>query len=314
MNNTLEMVLSCEEELTNEFKAISLQEYKNSCKVLNAFKEVGISESSFVSSTGYGYSDLGREQIEKVYSLIFGSEDALVRSQFISGSHALTVALFSILRPGDTMLSISGLPYDTLHEVIGIRDNPSSLKSFNISYEQIDLKDNDFDDDKILETIKNKKYKLIEIQRSKGYSTRCSLTIDKLERIIKKIKEVDKDIAIMVDNCYCEFVEDKSPIEVGADIMVGSLIKNLGAGICQNGGYILGRKDLINLASERLNLPGEGKEVGPSIRKAVDNAKLNIMEIKRDNIINNRNIYIRFYYNILCCLIYYIIIIIFIIF
>lgn len=264
-NNTLDIVLKAEEELKEEFKSISMQEYKNSLKVLNSFKEVGISEASFASSTGYGYSDLGREQIEKVYSLVFGSEDALVRSQFISGSHALTVALFSILRPGDTMLSITGLPYDTLHEVIGIRDNSSSLKSFNINYEQIELVNDDFDDDKIIETIKNKKYKLIEIQRSKGYSTRKSLTIDKLERIIKKIKDIDKDIVIMVDNCYCEFVEDKSPIEVGADIMVGSLIKNLGAGICQNGGYILGRKDLVNLASERLNLPGEGKEVGPSL-------------------------------------------------
>lgn len=264
-NNTLELVLKCEEEVSKEFKEISMQEYKNSVKVLNAFKEVGISEASFASSTGYGYSDLGRDQIERIYSLIFGSEDALVRSQIISGSHALTVCLFACLRPGDTMLSISGLPYDTLHEVIGIRDNPSSLKSFNINYEQIDLKDNDFDDDKIIETIKNKKYKLIEIQRSKGYSTRCSLTIDKLERIISKIKEVDKDIIVMVDNCYCEFVEDKSPIEVGADIMVGSLIKNLGAGICQNGGYILGRKDLVELAAERLNLPGEGKEVGPTL-------------------------------------------------
>ncbi|MBP5684335.1 MAG: methionine gamma-lyase family protein, partial [Bacilli bacterium] len=181
--------------------------------------------------------------------------------------------LFGLLRPGDILLSISGLPYDTLHEVIGIKDNPSSLKSYGIKYDQIDLKDNDFDDDKIVDYLKNNTVKVIEIQRSKGYSTRMSLTIDKLERIISKIKKVSKDTIIMVDNCYCEFVENISPLEVGADIIVGSLIKNLGGGIAQNGGYVAGKKELIHLVSERLNVPGEAKEVGPSLGN-----NLNIIE------------------------------------
>lgn len=254
-----------EEKVQEEFKKIDKMCEKNSEKVLNAFRKNKISEAHFSSTTGYGYSDIGREGIEKVFADVLGAEDALVRSQFISGSHALTVALFSYLRPGDTMLSISGLPYDTLHEVIGIVDNNSSLKSFNINYEQIDLKDNEFDIDKIKETISNKKYKLIEIQRSKGYSTRKSITIDKIEKVIKEIRNIDKDVIIMVDNCYCEFVEDKTPLEVGADIIVGSLIKNLGGGIAPNGAYIAGKKELIDLAGERLTLPGEGREVGPTL-------------------------------------------------
>jgi cystathionine beta-lyase family protein involved in aluminum resistance len=163
------------------------------------------------------------------------------------------------------MLSITGTPYDTLHEVIGIKDNPSSLKSFGINYEEISLLNNDFDYDKIEEVIKNKKIKLIEIQRSKGYSTRKSITIEKLEKVISFIKKLDKDIIIMIDNCYCEFVTTKEPIEIGADIVVGSLIKNLGAGIASNGAYIVGKKELVHLCSERLNLPGEAKEVGPSL-------------------------------------------------
>jgi len=162
------------------------------------------------------------------------------------------------------MLSISGTPYDTLHEVIGIEENPSSLKSFGIKYAEIDLVNDDFDEPKILDYLKNNKVKLIEIQRSKGYSTRKSLTLDKLEKIIKSIRTVDKDVIIMIDNCYCEFVEEKSPLHIGADVIVGSLIKNLGGGIAPNGGYIAGRKDLVELAGERLTLPGEGREVGPT--------------------------------------------------
>ena len=263
--NMDEIFENAEEKVQDEFKKIDKMCEKNSAKVLNAFKKNKISEAHFSSTTGYGYSDIGREGIEKVFADVLGAEDALVRSQFISGSHALTVALFSYLRPGDTMLSITGLPYDTLHEVIGIVDNDSSLKSFNIEYEQIDLKDNDFDIDKIKETISNKKYKLIEIQRSKGYSTRKSITIDKIEKVIKEIRNIDKDVIIMVDNCYCEFVEEKTPLEVGADIIVGSLIKNLGGGIAPNGAYIAGKKELIDLAGERLTLPGEGREVGPTL-------------------------------------------------
>ena len=200
----------------------------NSNKVLNAFRECNVTEDCFNMTTGYGYNDLGREVIEKVYANIFKSDDALVRCQFISGTHAISTALWACLRPDDTMLSITDKPYDTLDEVIGLVDNPSSLMSFGIKYSQIDLIDNDFDYDKIREVITNNKIKLIEIQRSKGYSTRKSITISKLGKVIKFIKDIDKDIIIMVDNCYCEFVDTKEPIELGADIVVGSLIKNLG--------------------------------------------------------------------------------------
>ena len=203
--------------------------------------------------------------LERVFSRVLGSEDALVRSQFISGSHALTVTLFALLRPGDTLLSISGKPYDTLDEVIGIRENNSSLKSFNIVYQQIDLVNNDFNYDKIKEVLTTTKIKVVEIQRSKGYSTRESLSIEKLTKVIKFIKDINKDITIMVDNCYCELVEDKTPCEVGADIMVGSLIKNLGGAIAPNGAYVAGSHNLIELVAERLTLPGEGREVGPSL-------------------------------------------------
>lgn len=254
-----------EEKLKDEFKKIEKQEEANSIKILNAFREEKVSETDFNSTTGYGYNDEGRDKLERVFSRVLGSEDALVRSQFISGSHALTVTLFALLRPGDTLLSISSKPYDTLDEVIGIRENKSSLKSFNINYKQVDLIDNDFDYEKIKDVITSEKIKVIEIQRSKGYSTRASLNIEKISSVIKFIKDIDKDIIIMVDNCYCELVEDKTPCEVGADVIVGSLIKNLGGAIAPNGAYVAGRHDLIELVAERLTLPGEGREVGPSL-------------------------------------------------
>lgn len=256
---------SIEEKLKDEFKKIEKQEEANSIKILNAFREEKVSETDFNSTTGYGYNDEGRDKLERVFSRVLGSEDALVRSQFISGSHALTVTLFALLRPGDTLLSISSKPYDTLDEVIGIRENKSSLKSFNINYKQVDLIDNDFDYEMIKDVITSEKIKVIEIQRSKGYSTRASLNIEKISSVIKFIKDIDKDIIIMVDNCYCELVEDKTPCEVGADIIVGSLIKNLGGAIAPNGAYVAGRHDLIELVAERLTLPGEGREVGPSL-------------------------------------------------
>lgn len=239
--------------------------YFNSQKVLNAFIKEEVSENDFNITTGYGYADNGRDKIERIYADIFKCEDALVRNQFISGSHALTVCFFALLRPNDILLSISGKPYDTLDEVIGIKENQSSLKSFNINYEQIDLINDDFDYETIKSKLKNKFYKVIEIQRSKGYSQRKSLSIEKLSKVIKLIKELSPKSIVMVDNCYCEFVSTKEPTEVGADIVVGSLIKNLGGGIASNGAYIVGRKDLCNLAGERLNLPGEGKDVGPSL-------------------------------------------------
>ena len=237
----------------------------NSLKVLEAFQKNQISDMHFGTTTGYGYGDVGRDTIEKVFSDIFKAEDSLVRSQFISGTHALTVTLFALLRPGDTLLSITGKPYDTLDEVIGIKDNPSSLKSYGINFDKIDLVDNDFDYKKIEKRLKESKVKVIEIQRSKGYSNRKSIKIDQLERVISFIKNIDKDVIIMIDNCYCEFVTEKEPIEIGADIVVGSLIKNLGGGIAPNGAYVTGKKELVNLAAERLTAPGEGKEVGPTL-------------------------------------------------
>lgn len=265
MENVSNFIYEEEKKLKEQFDKIDSLVYRNSLKVLNAFHKNNLSESHFSSTTGYGYNDIGRDTIEKIFADIFKSEDALVRSQFISGSHALTVCLFALLRPNDTLLSISGLPYDTLHEVIGIKENKSSLKSYGIHYEQIDLIDNEFDYKKIEETLKSKKIKVIEIQRSKGYSTRKSITIDHLKAVISFIKNISPDTIIMIDNCYCEFVNDVEPTEVGADIVVGSLIKNLGGGIAPNGAYIVGKKDLIELAAERLTLPGEGKEVGPTL-------------------------------------------------
>ena len=263
--STVNFVKECEKELKEKFEEIDEMCEYNSLRVLSSFHKFEVSEAHFNATTGYGYNDCGRDTIEKIFADIFGCEDAIVRSQFISGSHALTVCLFGLLRPGDLLLSICGKPYDTLDEVIGIVDNPSSLKSFGVKYDQIDLVDNDFDYDAIEKYITSHKVKVIEIQRSKGYSTRASLTIDKVEKVISFIKNIDKDIIIMVDNCYCEFVSRVEPVAIGADVMVGSLIKNLGGGIAPNGAYIAGRHDLIELCAERLTLPGEGREVGPSL-------------------------------------------------
>lgn len=263
--DNLELIKKAEEELQDVFKKIDEVSFKNSQKVLNAFQEEKVMESDFNMTTGYGYNDSGRDKIERIFARVLGSEKAIVRSQFISGSHALTVTLFGLLRPGDVLLSITGKPYDTLEEVIGIKDNPSSLKSFGINYFQIDLVNNDFDYEKIINYLKNNKVKVIEIQRSKGYSTRKSITISQLEKVIYEIRKVDQEVIIMVDNCYCEFVTNIEPSMVGADVVVGSLIKNLGGGIAPNGAYVAGRSDLINLVGERLTLPGEGLEVGPSL-------------------------------------------------
>ena len=260
-----ELVNNAENELTEQFdKAEEICQY-NSKKVLEAFQKNRVTEADFGSTTGYGYGDIGREKIEKVFADVLKAKDCIVRGQFISGTHALTVALFAFLRPGDTMLSINGKPYDTLDEVIGIAENPSSLKSFGVQYEQIDLIDDDFDYDQIVNRLKQSKIKLIEIQRSKGYALRKSLSLEKVERVIKKIREVDNEVIIMIDNCYCEFVGKKEPLEVGADVIVGSLIKNLGGGIAPNGAYIAGREDLVELAAERLTVPGEGRGVGPTL-------------------------------------------------
>ena len=261
----VELMKKAEDELKPIFNEIQNTCEYNSLKVLKAFQDNNISDMHFGTTTGYGYGDIGRDTIEKVFAQVLDAEDCLLRNQFISGSHALTVALFAFLRPGDTMLSICGKPYDTLDEVIGIVENPSSLKSFGVNYEQIDLVNDDFDYEKIATKLKEEKIKLIEIQRSRGYATRKSLTLDKIEKVIKLIKEIDRNIIVMIDNCYGEFVEKYEPTSIGADVIVGSLIKNLGGGIATNGAYIAGRKDLVKLAAERLTLPGEGKEVGPSL-------------------------------------------------
>ena len=260
-----EKSIQVEDEIKDQLRQIDQDAMYNSIKVLNAFQNNKVSEVHFNSTTGYGYSDLGRETIEKIFAEVLGAEDSLVRNQFISGTHALTVTLFALLRPGDTLLSIAGKPYDTLDEIIGIKENKSSLKSFHIQYEQIELKENDFDYEAIEKRVKQGNLKVIEIQRSKGYSTRESLSINKLEKVISLIKKIDPSVIIMVDNCYCEFVERKTPLEVGADIMVGSLIKNLGGGIAPNGAYVAGKKELVELAAERLTSPGQGKEVGPTL-------------------------------------------------
>ena len=265
MDNVCELVLKCEKELKKEFDNIDDICFYNSEKILNAFRNNHVSEAHFVSTTGYGFNDLGREVIERVFSEVLGSEDSLVRNQIISGSHALNICLFALLRPGDTLLSITGRPYDSLEEVIGIRENPSSLKSFGVDYEEIDLVNNDFDYEKIKSTLENKKIKVIEIQRSRGYSTRESITIDKLEEVCKFIKNIDKDVIIMVDNCYCELVSKKTAIEAGADIVAGSLMRNLGGGLARTGGYIAGRSDLIELCASRYSLPGEGRDIGPTL-------------------------------------------------
>ncbi len=201
----------------------------------------------------------------EVFAEVLGAEDSLVRNQFISGTHALTVALFSMLRPGDTMLSINGKPYDTLDRVIGIEENASSLKSYGVKYEQIDLIGDEFDTEKIVNRVGQGNVKLICMQRSRGYALRKSLSLESIKNIISKIREVNKEAIIMVDNCYGELVDTIEPTSLGADLIVGSLIKNLGGGLAPNGAYIAGRKDLVELASERLTVPGQGKEIGPTL-------------------------------------------------
>lgn len=261
----IELSKKVEKDLVPIFKNVEEVEEYNSLKVLSAFQKYNLSEMHFNGTTGYGYGDIGRDTIENIFAEVFKAEDSLVRTQFISGTHAISTLLFGILRPNDTLISISGKPYDTLDEVIGIVENKSSLQSYGVKYEQIELVNDDFNYNAIEERVKKGNIKLIEIQRSRGYSTRKTIDLEKVEKVIKLIKDIDKNVIIMIDNCYCEFVTKKEPIEVGADVVVGSLIKNLGGGIAPNGGYIAGRKDIVELAAERLTAPGLGKEVGPSL-------------------------------------------------
>ena len=254
-----------EQEVKEEFERINKIAEQNSIKVLKAFQKYNLSEMHFGGTTGYGYGDVGRDTIESIFAEVLGTEDALVRTQLISGTHALTVALFAMLRPGDTMLSINGKPYDTLDEVIGITPNSSSLKAYGVKYEQIDLIANEFDVNSIKKRLEKQDVKLVCMQRSRGYSTRKSLSIESMKNVIDKIREVNKNVIIMVGNCYGEFVDVVEPSSIGADLIIGSLIKNLGGGIVPNGAYIAGKKDLISLCAERLTVPGQGKEVGASL-------------------------------------------------
>lgn len=242
-----------------------IQEY-NQHKMIKAFQTAKISESHFVGSTGYGYGDRGRDALDEVYSYVFDAEDALVRHNFVSGTHALTVALFGVLRPNDKMLCVTGTPYDTLRSAIGIEGNYSgSLIDFGIKYEEIDLKDNKTVDVDVIKKRLDNSYKMVYIQRSRGYSLRPTLTCDDIENIVKAVREKSKDVIIMLDNCYGEFVEKKQPLSVGVDLMAGSLIKNPGGGIAPTGGYIAGKKDLVEMCSYRLTTPGTGKELGATL-------------------------------------------------
>ncbi len=254
-----------EEELKERFQEFDeIAEY-NQLKVIHAMQKENVSEACLGSSTGYGYNDLGRDTLEKVYARIFHTEDALVRPQITCGTHALALALFSNLRPGDELLSISGKPYDTLEEVIGIRDSVGSLKEYGVSYAQVDLlSDGSFDKDGIRAAI-NDKTKVIAIQRSKGYQTRKTLSPYDIGDVIRFVKEINPELIVMVDNCYGEFVQYHEPSEFGADMTVGSLIKNPGGGLAPLGGYIVGTKKCIENAAYRLTSPGLGKEVGASL-------------------------------------------------
>lgn len=235
----------------------------NSNKILSAFIENQVSYSDFADINGYGNYDEGRNKLERIFATVLGCEDALVRPQIMSGTNALYLTLSALLKHGDTMISLSGTPYDSLQEMIGLSgDSTQSLKANGVHYEQIDLINNEFDEEKIVQRLKETNVKLVEIQRSRGYSHRLSLSISKIEHVITKIREVNQDVIIMVDNCYGELVEKKEPGDVGADIVVGSLMKNLGGGIASTGGYIAGKNNLIYMIAERLTAPGIGKDLG----------------------------------------------------
>ena len=261
----LDYGLSVESGLKERFLAIDENAEYNQMKVIQAMQKARVSDIHFAATTGYGYNDLGRDVLEEVYALAFHGESALVRPQLISGTHALHVALSGNLRPGDELLSPVGKPYDTLEEVIGIRDSVGSLKEYGVRYRQVDLlPDGSFDWEGIRKAV-NDKTKLVTIQRSKGYATRPTLSVKQIGELIAFVKGIKPDVICMVDNCYGEFVERMEPTDVGADMIVGSLIKNPGGGLAPIGGYIVGRKDCIDRASYRLSAPGLGKEVGASL-------------------------------------------------
>ena len=248
------------EEIYHNIDRISLL---NSDRILSAFMDNNVSYSDFADINGYGNYDSGRDKLEKIFAAVLGCEDALVRPHIMSGTNALWLAFSALLRHGDTMISLTGTPYDSLQEMIGLYgDSSQSLKKAGVLYEQIDLINNEFDEEAIVERLKRNDVKLVEIQRSRGYSARKSLTIAQIEHLVKRIREVNTDVIIMVDNCYGELVEDREPGHAGADLVVGSLMKNLGGGVAPTGGYLAGRADLIAMAADRLTAPGLGKEQG----------------------------------------------------
>lgn len=261
--NLLELAKESDKELEPIYKQIEDTCLYNSNRILSAFIENNVSYSDFAEVNGYGNYDEGRDKLEKIFATVLGCEDCLVRPHIMSGTNALYLTFSSLLKHGDTFISITGTPYDSLQEMIGLIGNSTqSLKAYGVKYEQIDLIDNDFDINSIIERLKKKDVKLVEIQRSRGYSSRDSLTIEKIERVIKAIREVNDEVIIMVDNCYGELVEKQEPGHIGADVVVGSLMKNLGGGVASTGGYVAGRKDLIEMVADRLTSPGIGKDLG----------------------------------------------------
>lgn len=261
-NETFELSEEVMKDIEPQFEKIKkIREY-NQYKVLKAMQEARLSDNHFNWTTGYGYNDIGREKVEEIYANVFGAEDALVRPIIVNGTHALSLCVQGLVRPGDEILSVTGAPYDTLQGVIGIREEKGCLKEFGVTYDQVDfLEDGNIDLDGIKSKI-NDRTKLVMIQRSKGYAWRKSLTIEDIKEAVETVKSVNKDIIVMVDNCYGEFLDTKEPTEVGADIMAGSLIKNPGGGLALTGGYIAGKKELVEMISYRLTTPGIGKECG----------------------------------------------------
>lgn len=256
-----------ESKIKSIFDEIDTRALYNESKVMKVFKDNAVSQVHFNKTTGYGYDDIGRQTIEKMYAQIFNCEDALVRVQFVNGTHAISTVLYALLMPGDKLLSITGNPYDTIKTVIGIEgDSKLSLKNYGIKYDQIALlKDGNFDYEKIGKYLNENKVKLIEIQRSRGYELRKSIAIDDIQKVVEYIKKIDDSVIIMVDNCYGEFVETKEPTDVGVDVVCGSLIKNIGGGLCETGAYIAGKKMYIDLCAQRLTCPGIGKECGATL-------------------------------------------------
>jgi cystathionine beta-lyase family protein involved in aluminum resistance len=261
-----QIVRVVEQQISDVHKGIDERIESNQFRVLRSYQKHRVSDSHFIPSTGYGYDDIGRDTLELIYADVFGAEAGLVRPQIISGTHAISISLFGILRPGDELLYITGKPYDTLEEIVGIRGNGvGSLKEFGISYDSVALTEEGTIDWNVVASKIKSNTKMIGIQRSKGYATRPSFTIDEIKEMISFVKEIKEDVVVFVDNCYGEFVEELEPCHVGADLMAGSLIKNPGGGIAKTGGYIVGKKQYVEACSYRMTSPGIGAEAGASL-------------------------------------------------